>query len=226
LAGRARAETAKTGDSKKHTELVWEALNYLRNVGAEASAIRTFVAGNETDGCVAKDDDEALARLVDEGRVVRLGDRWFLSPDLHKEAESPALAPTWRPHDAWILLAILYCRASETCRLEHVIASADFINHAVPTFDELHGALNRLKDAGLIRASKGEFAATEKALAMFTRVEESRPKRVLAQLEGLRHLLDCPCCGIALKLVRWRVRLTEKDYEEALASYQESADPA
>jgi len=226
LAGRARAETAKTGESKKHAELVWEALSYLRNVGADVDAIRTYVAGRETEGRIAKDDDEALAHLADAGRAVRLGDRWYLSPELHKEAETPALAPNWRPHDAWILLSILYCRSSETCRLEHLIASADFINHAIPTFDELYGALNRLKDAGLIRASKGEFAATEKALAIFARVEESRPKRVLAQLEGLRHLLDCPCCGIALKLVRWRVRLTEKDYDEAVAAYQESADPA
>jgi hypothetical protein len=222
--GRARAEAAKASDSRAHTELVWEALLYLRNVGGDPAAIRTYVSGHETTRHETSDDTAALAKLEGDERAVRIGERWYLSADAYKEADGPALAATWQPHDAWILLSILYCRSSETCRLEHLIASADFINHAVPNFEEVYGSLNRLKDAALIRASKGEFAATEKALSMFTRVEEHRPKRVLAQLEGLRHMLDCPCCGIALKAVRWRVRVGEKDYEDAVASYQESAD--
>jgi hypothetical protein len=41
-----------------------------------------------------------------------------------------------------------------------------------------------------------------------------------SQLDRLRRLLDCPCCGVALEAVRWRYALDAKTYAEAVGSYR------
>ena len=57
--------------------------------------------------------------------------------------------PRFTPSDAWLFQALTLCRRHPPTLLEWIFA-ADYLNHAIPTADELDGALNRLLAAGLV----------------------------------------------------------------------------
>jgi hypothetical protein len=207
----------------EHDALVFEALGYRRHVGADLASVRAYVGVREGRRHTSQQDRAALRRLEAAGRAVRVGRLWFLSPEAYRQARGQALAPRWQPEDPWVLLALVYSRGAGPCGLEQVIAAADFINHAIPMPEEMHGALNRLAAGGLIRSRGGRFAATAKALALFARVEATCARRVPDQLDGLGRLLNCPCCGARLKSVRWRIRLDTAEWRQACSRYRDSA---
>jgi hypothetical protein len=93
--------------------------------------------------------------------------------------------------DAWILLTIIYsggCKGQST-DLAHTTQAADFINHAVPTDDELKGALERLQLANLIRQDNGNYRASDLALEAYARI--STPHRdVHKEIQSTAHLLN------------------------------------
>jgi hypothetical protein len=62
--------------------------------------------------------------------------------------------------DAWLLQAIILATRSGPATLSQVIASADAVNHALPTNDELHGGFSRLTTGGLIEEIDGCFRFT------------------------------------------------------------------
>jgi hypothetical protein len=133
------------------------------------------------------------------------------------------LSPRLKDEDAWILLSLLYRHAKEPISLGDVIATADSINHAIPGLEETHGALNRLDAAGLIKKRGDGFIVTKKALDLFSEVKASCKKDVLAQLDGLRRIINCPCCGPELKAVRWRIIVGASEYESAVKSYSRNS---
>lgn len=208
-----------------HADTVFEALCYFRNVGAEPGTIRTYVWGREDQPHDAKADRAVLKQLEAAGMIFRVGKRWFLSSAAQSNARGPALAAEWRFEDAWLLLALLYIEGNEPTTLENVILVMDFINHAIPKPAELHGAINRLRSAGLIKIQRKRFAASQKATALFKKVEAGCPKHVLRQLEGLGRILTCPCCGVKLKAVRWKP-FDEQDYLKSLANYMQVGQPS
>ena len=61
--------------------------------------------------------------------------------------------------DAWVFISINPSEAGTT--LEFLIATADWINHAIPTQNEIEGAVNRLAQAGLLRVEADKFFLTE-----------------------------------------------------------------
>jgi hypothetical protein len=199
--------------------LILEALVYFRYVGAEASAIRTYLGLREETRHTSGDDRQTLERLQAEGRVVRVGDRWLLAPELARAAKGPALRPEWRPEDGWLLLAAFHCEPPQRIELRVLLASADFIEHAVPTYAELYGGLNRLESGGLLRQRKGGLSLTPKALHLRESLGKCSGRGIRDQLDALRKLLHCPCCGIPLRAVRWRISLTQAEYDEAVSSY-------
>ena len=202
-----------------HSDLVFEALSYYRNVGADPSSIRSYVSGREQEKGDKRRDLAALSQLEDRGEAVRVWDRWHLTPAAYRSVRGRALQADWKDEDAWILLATLYGRASGACELGQIVAVADFINHAIPTLGEMHGALNRLHAAGLIRMRNDLFQATKKAVALFSKVEACTPKRVPDQLEGLSRMMRCPCCGARLKTVRWSIPLGDQEYRKVVSAY-------
>ncbi|MCI0639713.1 MAG: hypothetical protein L0Y72_26550 [Gemmataceae bacterium] len=206
-----------------HAELVFDAVRYRRHVGAHASSIRSYVIVREQSKHTRAQDTVVLSQLEDAGKVRRVGRLWLLSHRAHKRAKGFCLEPTWRPEDAWILLSALYNRPLPACKLEHLIATADFINHAIPNLAEMYGSLNRLAQAGLITEQDGVFAVTNKAVQHFAKVEAVCKKHVHAQLDGLRRLLDCPCCGVTLSSVDWRIDLDEATLKSAYTKYHETA---
>lgn len=202
-----------------HDEFVLKALTYRRNVGASLSDIRAYVQFREEKKHTQKQDRAVLRRLENDGHLVSVGKKWFFTSSGYNLAKGSALAAEWQSGDAWILLAALYNRESSEIRLEHIVAAADFINHAIPTVEEMHGAINRLLAGRLIKTKGGMFSVTEKALELFTKIETSCKNFVLDQLEGLRRIMDCPCCGVKLKTIRWRFMLDDATYKNTIDSY-------
>ena len=175
-----------------HDELVFDAIRYRRNVGADLDSIRGYLLIHAEEKHSRKQDLEALARLAESGRIFQVDDLWFLSPEAYKNAKGSALAPKWKNEDAWILFAILYATKKGACKLENVIEMADGINVAVPTLGELHGALNRLAAGRLIKYQRNIYSLTERALALFAKVEASCKKNLYDQLEGLWWIIKLP----------------------------------
>src|ERR1051325_3231776 len=122
-----------------HDELVLSAMNYRRSVGADLDSIRAFASIREDKKRTSKDDKESLARLEKNGLVVQVGTHWFLTPQAYRHAKGMALAPELKGEDAWILISLLYNHEKGRSTLEDIIATADVINHASPTHEEIHG---------------------------------------------------------------------------------------
>ncbi len=199
-------------------ERVLDALRYFRNVGAELHELRKH-ASLADDGAVGANEVlAALKRAEVEGTVFSVGRKWFVARS-SSHVRGPAYPAEWKPEDSWILLAFLYCEPDVTCTLSQIVAVADFIDHAIPTIEEMHGALNRLKSGGLIQVRKGGFAATPKARALFAKVTKRWKRAVQTQRKGLARILVCPCCGIELRRIDWAVTLTRQQYSEAIESY-------
>ena len=62
--------------------------------------------------------------------------------------------------DAWLLQAIALAARERRATLAQVIASADAVNHALPTSDELHGGLSRLTAGGFVHEIEDRFDLT------------------------------------------------------------------
>jgi hypothetical protein len=199
-------------------ELIVEALGYRRNVGCSLGDIRSYVQTREDEKHTPSQDRAVLRRLEEDGHVVAVGKKWFLTASGDKLVRGPALNAEWQEADSWILLAAIYNRQFSPIDLSQIIAAADYINHAIPTLEEIHGAINRLQAARLIKTKHDVFYVTDKALELMAQVESSCKANPLAQLTGLARIMECPCCGVRLKTVRWRYTLDAATYKNALDS--------
>ena len=77
---------------------------------------------------------------------------------------------TWA--DAWIFSALLVTR--HPAGLADLVGAADGINHAIPTPEEINGALDRLHAAGLVSRSDEQLAPTPAASELFERISSGR----------------------------------------------------
>ena len=219
VGGLALRSPAQIASPMTHDGLVREALAYRRNVGATLAEIRAYVQFREQPGRTQTQDRAVLRRLEDDGHLVCVGNKWFFTSTGYKLAKGPALDAEWQSSDAWILLAALYNHDSTEFQLHQIVAAADFINHAIPTLEEMHGAINRLLAGHLIKTRRGLFSVTDRALTLFSKIETSCKNQVLDQLDGLRRIMDCPCCGVKLRSVRWRFVLDNATYKDVVGSY-------
>ncbi len=201
-------------------QAVFEVLAYRRNVGTKLGEASNNVAYRTKQKQAKKRALEILRKLESDGELTSVGERWFLTPAGYRRAKGSQLPAAWLDADAWILLAALYACGREAKDLDAVIATADWINHAIPTHQELHGAINRLLAGRLLKTKRNKLLVTERATDLFEKVEASGRRAVLRQLDRLRRLIDCPCCGVPLKVVRWRYALDAQIYREAVASYR------
>lgn len=62
--------------------------------------------------------------------------------------------------DAWLLQAIALASRSGPAALADLLAAADAVNHALPTWEELHGALSRLGAGGFVEEVDERFRLT------------------------------------------------------------------
>jgi hypothetical protein len=128
------------------------------------------------------------------------------------------ISPTFASSDSWILLALRWAGSERPASLPDILYSADGINKAIPTAEELDGALNRLLAAEFISQEKGGFRLTELAHATIAQVLKAR-QGIFDLWEDLSRLLACPCSGPTLRSVRRRVTITKADVRKAHNAY-------
>jgi hypothetical protein len=63
--------------------------------------------------------------------------------------------------DAWLLQAIALASQRGPATLARIIAAADAVNHALLTFDELHGGFVRLTAGGFVSETEEHFTITQ-----------------------------------------------------------------
>lgn len=202
-------------------EAGFEVLAYRRNVGATLDKVWRNIAYRTGDEHPKARAMEILRRLESDGELTSVGDRWFLTPAGRKRARGSAIEATWADADAWILLAAVYTCRLESKDLDELLGAADYINHAIPTQEELHGALNRLISGRLLKTRRSQILVTDRAVALYEKAETAGGRRVHCQLDCLGRLLVCPCCGVRLRSVSWRYPLDARTYAEVLAAYRE-----
>jgi hypothetical protein len=209
-----------------YDHLVLEAVRYRRYVGADPEDLRAYLE-HRAPRHSGDEDRAALERLEKQGLVVKIGERWFLPPALEAQASGPAFPPTWQSEDSWILLALLYnARRGGASTLASLLPTADVIDQAIPTLAQLHGALNRLASAGLVRALGATYEVTDRARDLLVKAEQACSRGMVKQRDCLRRLLQCPCCGVELESVSWRITLTPADWDAAYARYKAGPDPS
>jgi hypothetical protein len=115
--------------------------------------------------------------------------------------------------DAWIFISL---NPSETgTTLESLIATADWINHAILTQAEIEGAVNRLTQAGLLHVEADKFLLTERGHEIHRSVLEKKGSMLTLWPKMEKHLntLDLP-----VMLVE-EFHLSEKQLEDAYQRY-------
>jgi hypothetical protein len=202
-------------------EAAFEMIALRRNVGATLKQVHENVM-YRTKVRKEKRAREILEALEADGELVTVGDKWFLTSSGYKRAKGSAVPAVWEDADAWLLLSALRCSPSKQSDISDLIASADYINHAIPSHEEIHGAINRLRSGRLITTKRGKLRVTPRAEELMKKVEATCKRAVLSQLDGVRRLLDCPCCGVELKRVRWGYELDAEAYEASVKAYVES----
>jgi hypothetical protein len=198
--------------------LVLDAVRWNRYRGAYPDDMTSYVGIRYNGTTTDKTLETSLTRLQSADKVVRVGKRWLLHPNEFRNAKGEARKPEFLFEDTWILMCIRLLNESGPCDLNDIIPLADGINKAIPTIDELHGAFNRLLAARLISTHKGRYVPTAKAEELFEKVQANCRSALWDQMDGLRNILKCPCCGVRLKRVTWRIKMTE---EEVTAAYKQ-----
>lgn len=86
--------------------------------------------------------------------------------------------------DGWVLLTAIYTADEEPASLEQIIRQIDYLNHAIVTFEEMAGAVDRLTARGLITFAGGRFSPTVKSIAYYRSI--ARPtRRVFDELHDM-----------------------------------------
>jgi len=203
-----------------HEEAVFEVLAYRRNVGVTHEEVWRSAQWRTKDKKAKKWTLEILHQLERDGELTTVGERWFFTPAGYKRAKGQQLPAGWIDSDGLILLAALHsCRRAGN-DLDALISTVDYYNHGIPTREELHGAINRLIAGRLLKIKRGKFFVTERATELLEKVEATGRRAPLRQLARLEQLLDCPCCGVRLKAVRWRYVLESETYAEVVKAYR------
>ena len=131
-------------------------------------------------------------------------------------------ASQYQRSDAWLLLSIIYASPVNGASLRDIISAGDYINHAIFTFDELSGGLQRLIAGGLIREQNGAFAATDIIIKAYRRTTTPRRTALkeLADASEFLKMQDKPLPDESGDDRRF-VDLTRDPYNNALKDYQD-----
>jgi hypothetical protein len=90
--------------------------------------------------------------------------------------------PAFFGSDAWVLHAIALGEGKDGARLRDIIATGDYINHAILSAPQLRRGIAKLTSAGYLRERNGRFQLAGKAAAF--RKKSMRPgEPVLRQLD-------------------------------------------
>jgi hypothetical protein len=156
----------------------------------------------------------SLQHLQDSDNIIQIGTRWLLHPDLFRVTKGHAIAPEFQWFDVLILYIICHSRTAPAT-LEAIAINVEFIERAPLTLDDMHGALNRLFAAHLIKKRKQKYSPSDKAIEMLKKAKADSGSDLRDQAKSLQLIINCPCCGVKLKRVTWRINVTEVEMKAA-----------
>jgi hypothetical protein len=115
--------------------------------------------------------------------------------------------------DAWIFISLNPGGAATA--LDDLLATADWINHAIPSLAEIEGAVNRLAQAGLVRAEAEKLYLTESGVALYCLHSGKRPAMLTLWKKIETHLntADLPVLALA------EFQLSQDQYAQACQRY-------
>jgi hypothetical protein len=198
-------------------DAVADAIRYYRYRGATLQSIDSYARTRANANDYTSLRAAAMTELERQEQIEKRGKLWYLHPDAFKQARGDSYAPEFNDMDFCVLLALV--GVGDDCDLPKLIETFDFIVRAVPHFDEIYGGLNRLYAARLISHRRGLSSPSDKAKELFATAKSKAKRSMYDQLNALKRLVMCPCCGVALKRVSWRVALTESDFKSAVRQY-------
>lgn len=124
--------------------------------------------------------------------------------------------------DPWVMLALLIGESQDGASLRNIIAAADYINHAVLTYEELAGSLAHLMRAGYVEKQAGQFRATPVIRSFYTRTTKPR-RSIWKDWQDVEHFLQTnEVVAIATRLAPSRV-VSRAAYERAVRAYLSAA---
>jgi hypothetical protein len=116
--------------------------------------------------------------------------------------------------DAWIMLSLLWGRAENGSTLRNLIATADYINHAIPTYEELSDGLLHLMPADYVIKQTDRYCATPVIRSYYATV--TRPRRSINQdWQAVMHFLQTT----AVTQSASAHRLSRAAYDKAVRAY-------
>ena len=126
--------------------------------------------------------------------------------------------PRFTPSDAWMFLALTLCRRHPPTLREWIFA-ADYLNHAIPTADELDGALNRLLAAGLVEQRADGLLVPDAIADAFDAFRRRRKRSVFEAAEAFLRQRTLPTT------VPHRVKIAPDDVRAACEEYLSLFNP-
>jgi hypothetical protein len=115
---------------------------------------------------------------------------------------------------AWIMMSLLFSSAGTGLTLRNLIATADYINHAIPTYDELADSLRHLQQAGYVIKQADRYYATPPIRSYYAQI--TRPRRSLDKdWQAVERFLQTTA---VTKTVSCR-RLSRAAYDKAVRAY-------
>jgi hypothetical protein len=123
--------------------------------------------------------------------------------------------------EIWILVALLMAAKGRGTgvSLARLIATADFINHAIITREELEVGLGRLIDTGYVSKSPRGFRATRRAVSMWSKSAAKRSYVHTAWRAVEEAVGERPGPRSAPKTARQKI-VSKSDYAFALKEYR------
>jgi hypothetical protein len=91
----------------------------------------------------------------------------------------------FEPTDGWILHSIVVSRS-----LAELVAAADHLNCAIPSLEEINGALVRLEQAGLIHRSAGWIDVSDSVRQFFQSYAHEPARTVGERFDGFLASMD------------------------------------
>ncbi len=125
--------------------------------------------------------------------------------------------------DAWILLATVYSARGQPAVLPEVIAAADYIQHAIVTYEEMEGALARLTAGGLIVDISGKLAPSQETINFYNTLGTAR-RPVLEEERDIERFLNASSWNPSVKPNEANrgvsyPSLSQERYNEAVQEY-------
>ncbi|HTP07646.1 MAG TPA: hypothetical protein VMP08_05305, partial [Anaerolineae bacterium] len=128
---------------------------------------------------------------------------------------------TFTATDTWVMLALLFNRTENGSTLRDLIATADYINHAILTYEELASSLSRLMQAGYVVKQADRYCATSVIRSYY--VQTTRSRRAIGKdWQDVEHFLQTtPMTELAPRRAPSRV-VSRASYERAVRAYLSS----